>query len=154
MNYVNNEDFRNLLIKAKQKRTRKVMNDIGRIFIDITERYIRTPCFINYTDDIKNEMKSTAIFYMIKYFDRYDETKLNPLAYFTQIAFHGFLQILNQFHKNNDIYISLNFIENLDELNGKEIVKRYREIPKSADGNLQKILEDLEKVDCNEKDEI
>lgn len=72
------------------------------------------PNFINYSHDRKCDMISDATYFMSKYLDRYDVTKTNPFAYFSQICFHAFLQSINKQNKISKEFLPLSYIENLD----------------------------------------
>jgi DNA-directed RNA polymerase subunit RPC12/RpoP len=173
-NYVDNKDFLNLILQYKKRKTKKVANQIGRIFINIATNYIRSPCFVNYSTDLKQDMLSSAIFFMWKYLDGYrlyfcssckhkwmDESKKcpncnsqniiyrdNPLAYYTSFAFNAYLQILNEWHKQKEIFTSYTFLENLDDnFSSKDLMRKYKEIPKVVTGNIKELLKEIEEVD-------
>lgn len=105
---------------ARHKRLDRTKNDIGHYFMRITEGLAKKPCFINYDYNRKQEMMSDASYYMTIYIDRYDCTRSNPFAYFTQIAFNAFLQNINKVNKNREVFTSLAYIENLDNPNGTD----------------------------------
>jgi hypothetical protein len=129
-NYVNNEEFYNLLVENSkiqrilllenikdhyilERKQYKIKNELGKIFIKICRGFISTPSFINYTIDRKQEMISDACFHMTKYMYNFDETKTNPFAYFTRICYHAFLQYINKQNAKDDKVQSIGYIENM-----------------------------------------
>lgn len=121
-NYVNNKMFLKLLKEYKETESRKIYNEIGKIFILIATNLLNKTNFINYTQDRKDEMISDATYTMCRYINLYKvEKSNNPFAYFTRVAYNCFRQNLNYHKKLNKHFISLSFIENFD----KNIDKDY-----------------------------
>lgn len=112
--YVNNAEFLDLLILYQQTKDKKVHNKLGVIFLKISNGMMNRPNFINYSHDRKCDMISDATYFMSKYLDRYDVTKKNPFAYFSQICFNAFLQSINKQNKLSNEFISISYIENMD----------------------------------------
>jgi len=98
----------------REKRLTEVKNELGNHFLLIANGLLKQPKFINYDYYRKSEMTSDATFFMVNYVDRYDTTRTNPFAYFTQIAFHAFLQSINKNNKRNENFTSISYIENMD----------------------------------------
>ena len=98
----------------RQKRLDEVKNELGNHFLLIANGLLKQPKFINYDYYRKSEMISDATFFMVNYVDRYDTTRTNPFAYFTQIAFNAFLQSINKNNKRNENFTSISYIENMD----------------------------------------
>jgi hypothetical protein len=147
-NYVDKDEFRILLAKYKKTKSKKLYNQIGKIFISIAERFSRYPRFINYSADIKMDSKSDSIFYMIKYMDNYDEKKGDPFSYFTMYAYNAFLMNVYKFYKTRDMFESYTFIENMDDdFMSRDLMKKYKEIPKIVQGDLKALLKDIEDID-------
>ena len=115
--YVNNKDFQLSLIEyfdsKNEERRKQLKETIGKIFLIISERILNKPCFINYTKDRKDDMVSDATFFMVKYVDRYDPTRGNPFAFFSQIAFNAFRQNINKVKKRTNLFVPLNYIDNV-----------------------------------------
>jgi hypothetical protein len=96
------------------KKLDKLKNRLGRFFLLICDGILKKPNFINYDPLRKDTMISDGTYFMCIYIDRYDTTRSNPFAYFTQIAFNAFLQNINKTNKNMTKFTSLFYIENLD----------------------------------------
>lgn len=130
--YIDNEAFLFLLILRKQllkdlesltdekeisiqnKAIVKNRNEIGKMLIQIANGLSKRPNFINYPDDQKSEMISDAIFCMTKFMDRYDTSRTNPFAYFSQISWNAFLQSITNMKKRISTFVSAEYIDNYD----------------------------------------
>lgn len=121
--YVNNKRFLELLIDYGEDPNPKTFNELGKIFLLISRNLLNKTNFINYTQDRKDEMVSDATFFMTKYVERYDTEKKNPFAYFTRIAYHAFLQNINDYNKRDNMFKPIEYIENFDKgsLDGSEL---------------------------------
>lgn len=113
--YINNKEFYELLCQYKKTKERKLLEKIGRNFLQIAQNIIKLPNFINYSSDRKNDMVSDATFYMTKYIGTYDLERKNPFAYFSQIAINAFTQNINKHNRDKEIFIPLSYIENLSK---------------------------------------
>ena len=115
--YVNNKNFQRLLINFFDTGDKKIKEKLGKIFLIISERILNKPCFINYTKDRKDDMISDATFFMVKYVDRYDPSRGNPFAFFSQIAFNAFRQNINKVKKRTDMFVPLSYLDNVGNNN-------------------------------------
>ena len=113
-NYVDNQNFRELLIEYRNGGSKKIYEQIGRDFLLISQNLLNKSNFINYTQDRKDEMISDAVFYMCRYIDKYDVTRDNPFAYFTMIARNAFLQNINNYSKIDSMFTSIEYIDNMN----------------------------------------
>lgn len=107
-NFVDNKEFLSLLKEYKitkredhpafdLNRNRIVYNRIGEIIDEMTKKLLFSPKFINYTPDWKGEMYSEAVYNCVRYMDNFDcENRNNPFAYYTQVIWNSFLQVLNK----------------------------------------------------------
>jgi len=111
--YVNNKKFQEHLINFFETNDYNIKEKLGKIFLIIAERILNKPCFINYTKDRKDDMISDATFFMVKYIDRYDPSRGNPFAFFSQIAFNAFRQNINKAKKRTEIFVPLSYIDNI-----------------------------------------
>lgn len=147
-NYVDKAIFHDLLMSYKLRKSRKVYNQIGRIFIEIAQRFSRYPRFINYSSDLKAEMESSSLYVMCKYMDNYDPKKGDPFSYFTMFCYNCCLQVVYQFYKDRDMFTSYTFLENLDDnFTSKDLMRKYKELPKTVEGDLKSLLKDIEDID-------
>ena len=113
-NYVDNVRFAKLLTEYQETKSEKVYNEIGKQFILISTNLLNKTNFINYTQDRKDEMVSDATFSMCRYIDKYDISRGNAFAYFTRIAFNGFLQNLKNYKRIGDTFVNVSFIDNFE----------------------------------------
>ena len=112
--YVNNDNFFNLLSTYRTDRDKKSYNQIGVIFLKISNGMMNRPNFINYSYDRKCDMISDATYTMTRNIDKFDLNRKNPFAYFSQICFNAFLQSLNKQNRISNDFVSIDFIDNLD----------------------------------------
>lgn len=118
MQYTKNKDLLELLLEYRKTKSRKLYNELGKAFLEIAKRHLYRPQFVNYSKDIKEDAVSDAVYYMVKYMDRFDENRSlypNPFAYFTTIANMAMVQNINKFHKKEETTLSLDFIDNFNE---------------------------------------
>lgn len=112
--YINNREFHSRLKEYKKFGLKKVHEQIGKDFLLISKNLLNKSNFINYTQDRKNEMISDAVYYMVKYIDRFDLERKNPFAYFTMIARNAFLQNINDFSRRDELFTSIEYIDSAD----------------------------------------
>jgi DNA-directed RNA polymerase specialized sigma subunit len=113
-NYINNEQFTILLKDYEQTKNPRTYEKLGKCFLAIADNILCKPNFINYDHMRKEDMLSDACYYMVKYINTYDTTKNNPFAFFSQIAFNAFIQNINKFNKDREVFVPIDFIENMD----------------------------------------
>jgi hypothetical protein len=72
---------------------------LGEIFVNLVDNYATKSNFSGYT--YLEEMKSRAIFFLLKYSKNFDYTKSkNAFAYCTQFVYHAFLQVIKKEKKH------------------------------------------------------
>ena len=119
--YVDNKKFHEMLIEYKETKSRKIFNQIGKIFLLIAQRMLNKANFINYTQDRKDEMISDATFLMTKYINSFDTTLKNPFAYFSQCCFHACVKYINERKIQDEIFVSIEKLcskDSIDSSNG------------------------------------
>ncbi len=121
-NYLENEDFVKLILVYRKTKNPILYNEIGKRFLEIARNQLRLPCFINYSNDRKQEMISNAIFFMTKNLHDYDPlfaggdiTKSNPFSYFTTIARRAFWQTLAEYKKQDARTRPISYIDNVED---------------------------------------
>lgn len=136
-NYINNEDFRNALLKYKEdcesakalgKVKPRIPNYIGECFIKLAEGLARRPNFFGYS--YKDEMISDGIENCLMYFENFDTERKNPFAYFTQILWWCFVRRIQKEKKQQ--YIKYKATENFGVLDEAELISL-------SDGQLQQM---------------
>lgn len=113
-NYVNNKDFYDRLKKYRKTGDKKIYEELGKDFMLIATNFALRSSFINYTPDRKQEMISSAVFYMVKYISKFDLTRFNAFAYFSTIARNAFLQELNEFSRRDEFFTNIEYIDQCD----------------------------------------
>jgi hypothetical protein len=114
-NYCNDKEFLELIKEYQRTKSKKLHNEIARIFISIAEGYLRKSSFINYTEDRKKEMISDSTYYMCKKIDTYDTTREKPFPYFTSFVKNAVNQYLNERNKYNSMFTSIEYLENFND---------------------------------------
>tara|TARA_Y100000310_G_scaffold128918_1_gene128081 strand:+ start:5671 stop:6030 length:360 start_codon:yes stop_codon:yes gene_type:complete len=116
MDYVNNKRFLELIIEYRTTGSRKAYNEIGKCFCLIAENCLNNGRFINYTEDIKQELVSDATHIMCRYMYLFKEDKSkNPFAYFTRFAYNAYKLYFKKYYKRRETFINLSFIEDFDK---------------------------------------
>ncbi|MFW6219526.1 MAG: hypothetical protein ACOC33_01530 [bacterium] len=114
--YISNKKFLELLIEYKKTGSKKVYNEIGKLFITLSTNLLNKTSFINHTQDRKDEMISDAVYSMCRYIDKYDTSRDNPFAYFTRFAFNAFIANIKNYKKLSNTFQTVSFIENFEKI--------------------------------------
>jgi hypothetical protein len=105
--HVNSEELKNELIKFKK--SGMASERLGEIFLDLVENLATKSSFSGYS--YLEEMKSKAIFFLLKYSKNYDPDSISKrtnkkvmssFAYCTQIAINAFIQVIKKETKHNE----------------------------------------------------
>jgi DNA-directed RNA polymerase specialized sigma24 family protein len=125
--YVNNKSLLQLLISYKANPTPSVLNQLGKMFILISQNYCNKPNFINYSYDRKEEMISDAYMMLLYKLNEFDTTRDNPFAYFTRIVHNCFLQYIKKYKKQRQTFTSFDTIEQYPEfiINSDDNMNKY-----------------------------
>ena len=124
VNYVNNTDFYDALVKyraevdrafSEDKPRPRIPNYIGECFLKIATHLSYKPNFVNYTS--KDSMISDGYTDCVKYVLNFNcEVYKNPFAYFTQICYYAFVRRIKQEKRNLELYDRLLERSNFDEV--------------------------------------
>lgn len=88
INYVNNEEFYNLLVEWKESGVEQMPDKIARIVLKICTNLMKSGKFSGYT--WRSAMEQDAIFSCVKFAKNFDpEKSKNPFAFFTMIAYNA-----------------------------------------------------------------
>lgn len=114
--YVNNKEFYKEIseylslceeMEDKGLEVPVIPDEIGSKIIKIANKMSYMPNFINYT--YKNEMKSDAIYYCIRYLRKFKYKEYdNPFSYFSQICYNAFRKRIKIEKKNTEMKNILN----------------------------------------------
>lgn len=113
--YINNKEFYSLLKEYRETKSKRLYEEIGKCFLLISRNLLNKTNFIDYSQDRKDEMVSDAVFYMCRYIERFDLERKNPFAYFTTVAKNAFLQNINDYNKRDEMFTSIEYIDNCDK---------------------------------------
>ena len=121
MQYLTNDEFLKRIYQYRETRTRRDYNKLAECFMLVAKNLLNKPNFINYSNDRKADMMSEALFFMTKYHENYTadyakkhNIKENPFAFFTMVAWNGFVQIIKKYKYFDTTNISLNFFDSLE----------------------------------------
>jgi len=137
VNYVNNSDFYDALVKYRKEVNEAISNEepqpripnyIGECFLKIATHLSYKPNFVNYTS--KDSMISDGYTDCVKYVLNFNaEVYKNPFAYFTQICYYAFVRRIKQEKRNLELYDRLLERNGFDEVfyedNGNSDISNY-----------------------------
>ena len=106
MIYVDNKKFHSYLVEYKATGSRKAYNEIGKIFLMIAQRHLTKSCFINYSDDRKEEMIGNSVLRMCKNISSFNTEKKDPFGYFTEVTKNEVRQFLNKQKEKDAMFIN------------------------------------------------
>ena len=108
--YVNNKEFYEALVEYNKKLEYaksnglpkpRITNYLGDCFLRIASHLAYKPNFVNYM--FKDDMICDGIENCVQYIDRFDISRSNPFAYFTQIVYYAFLRRIAKEKKQLEI---------------------------------------------------
>ena len=99
-NYIDRDQLHQLMRDYKD--TGKISEQLGQMFMTMTDHILGHSNFRNYTADIKEDMKSHALLLLVKYShncDAYQRDARSVFAYVTTIIFNAYRQVLQKYYK-------------------------------------------------------
>lgn len=99
-NYIDRDRLHQLMRDYKD--TGKISEELGEMFMIMTDHILGHSNFRNYTKDLKEEMKGYALFLLVKYShncDAYQRDARQTFNYITTIAMNACKQILIKHYK-------------------------------------------------------
>lgn len=98
----NTQFFNDIILWLREREMNKevdpdfpINEKLGYTIKLLVDHYLHKPCFSNYT--FKDKMASEAIYLCVKYAKNFNpEISKNPFAFFTQIAWSGFIKVIQQ----------------------------------------------------------
>ena len=88
------------------KDTGIISEELGQIFIKMTDHILCHSNFRNYPHSLKEEMKGYALMLLVKYShncNAYEREPTSVFAYLTTIIFNGYKQILKKYYKQQNL---------------------------------------------------
>ena len=99
-NYIDRDRLHQLMRDYKD--TGKISEELGNMFMIMTDHILGHSNFRNYTQDVREEMKSHALMLLVKYShncDAYQRDARQTFNYITTIVMNSFKQILLKYYK-------------------------------------------------------
>ena len=85
------------------KDTGKISEELGQMFMTMTDHILGHSNFRNYTQAVREEMKSYALLLLVKYShncDAYQRDARQTFNYITTITMNAFKQVLQKYYKH------------------------------------------------------
>ena len=102
--YIDRDQLHQLMRDYKD--TGKISEELGKIFMIMTDHILGHSNFRNYTADIKEEMKSHALMLLVKYShncDAYQRDARQVFNYLSTIVMNSFKQVLQKYYKQQNL---------------------------------------------------
>ena len=103
-NYIDRDQLHQLMRDYKD--TGKISEQLGQMFMTMTDHILGHSNFRNYTADIKEEMKSHALLLLVKYShncDAYQRDARQTFNYITTIVMNACKQVLQKYYKQQNL---------------------------------------------------
>lgn len=129
-NYIDRDQLHKLMRDYKD--TGNISEQLGKMFMIMTDHILGHSNFRNYTADLKEEMKSHALMLLVKYShncDAYQRDARQTFNYITTIIFNSCKQILQKYYKrlNTQRELERQYLDMLAQEYGISIKKDYIE---------------------------
>ena len=114
------------------KDTGVISERLGQLFITITDHILGHSNFRNYTQAVREEMKSYALLLLIKYShncDAYQRDARQTFNYITTITMNSFKQVLQKYYKQQNLKRELEtmYLQMLSNQFGIDVKNDYLE---------------------------
>ena len=129
-NYIDRDRLHQLMREYKD--TGIISEELGEMFMIMTDHILGHSNFRNYTQAIREEMKSHALLLLVKYShncDAYERDARQVFNYLTTIIFNACKQTLQKYYKQQNLKRDLEqrYIDMLAQEYGVNIKKDYIE---------------------------
>ena len=114
------------------KDTGVISERLGQLFITITDHILGHSNFRNYTQAVREEMKSYALLLLIKYShncDAYERDARQVFNYLSTVIFNAFKQVLQKYYKQQNLKRELEtmYLQMLSNQFGIDVKNDYLE---------------------------
>ena len=114
------------------KDTGIISEELGKMFMTMTDHILGHSNFRNYTQDVREEMKGYALLLLIKYShncDAYQRDARQVFNYLSTVTFNAFKQVLQKYYKQQNLKRELErqYLDMLAQEYGVKIKKDYIE---------------------------
>ena len=128
--YINRNQLHQLMRDYKD--TGVISEELGQMFMTMTDHILGHSNFRNYTQAVREEMKSYALLLLVKYShncDAYQRDARQTFNYITTIVMNSCKQVLIKYYKNQNMKRELEqrYIDMLAQEYGVKIKKDYIE---------------------------
>lgn len=129
-NYIDRDQLHKLMRDYKD--TGKISEQLGKMFIVMTDHILGHSNFRNYTADLKEEMRSHALMLLVKYShncDAYQRDARQVFNYLTTVIFNAFKQVLQKYYKQQNLKRELEtvYLQMLSNQFGIDVKNDYLE---------------------------
>ena len=129
-NYIDRDQLHKLMRDYKD--TGNISEQLGKMFMIMTDHILGHSNFRNYTADIKEEMKSHALLLLVKYShncDAYERNARQTFNYITTIIFNACKQVLQKYYKQQNLKRELEtmYLQMLSNYFGIDVKNDYLE---------------------------
>ena len=129
-NYIDRDQLHQLMRDYKD--TGKISEELGEMFMIMTDHILGHSNFRNYTADIKEEMRSHALMLLVKYShncDAYQRDARQTFNYITTIIFNACKQTLQKYYKQQNLKRELEtmYLQMLSNQFGIDVKNDYLE---------------------------
>ena len=112
------------------KDTGVISERLGQLFITITDHILGHSNFRNYTQDVREEMKSHALILLVKYShncDAYERNARQTFNYITTITMNACKQVLQKYYKQQNLKRELEqqYLDLMQSIYGVKINSEY-----------------------------
>lgn len=129
-NYIDRNELHSEMKAYKD--TGAISERLGQLFITMVDHILGHSNFRNYTQAVREEMKSYALLLLVKYShncDAYERNARQVFNYLTTVVFNSFKQVLQKYYKRLNIQRELErqYLDMLAQEYGISIKKDYIE---------------------------
>lgn len=129
-NYIDRDELHSEMKAYKD--TGVISERLGQLFITMVDHILGHSNFRNYTQDVREEMKSHALLLLVKYShncDAYQRDARQTFNYITTIIFNACKQILQKYYKrlNTQRELERRYIDLMQSVYGVNIKNEYLE---------------------------
>ena len=129
-NYIDRDRLHQLMRDYKD--TGKISEELGNMFMIMTDHILGHSNFRNYTQDVREEMKGYALMLLIKYShncDAYERDARQVFNYLSTVTFNAFKQVLQKYYKNLNLKRELEtmYLQMLSNQFGIDVKNDYLE---------------------------
>ena len=129
-NYIDRDRLHQLMRDYKD--TGKISEELGNMFMIMTDHILGHSNFRNYTQAVREEMKSYALLLLIKYShncDAYQRDARQVFNYLSTVTFNAFKQVLQKYYKNLNLKRELEtmYLQMLSNQFGIDVKNDYLE---------------------------